>query len=310
MANTLNSRIWIRKLDLMTLRLFMSTIEEGNIGRAAKREMIAASAVTKRIQDMEETLGYKLFYRDPKGASLTPAGEVAANRIQAVLGAIEALSDDLSVFADGAQGHLRLAVTESVLVEYLSADVSRFMSIFPLISVEIQEDLSAKVMRAVLAGTVDVGFCPAPIEPIDGLRQIPYRKDKLVAIMVSTHPLASRSTLSFAEILDNDLIGWADSGALMQLLDRAAKRSGREFKPKYRVTTVEGARSLVRANLGVSIQPLGMVGPYEDADHICTVPLDDDWSDRNLCIVVSEGRRIPYTARNFISFLIEGELES
>ena len=62
----MNVRTWIRKLDLMTLRLFASITEERNIGRAAVRESIASSAVTKRIQQLEDTLGFRLMYRDPR----------------------------------------------------------------------------------------------------------------------------------------------------------------------------------------------------------------------------------------------------
>ena len=75
---TFNRLHLIRQVDLFTLRLFLSAIEEQQIGRAAIRENIAASTATKRIQDLEEIAGVRLLERTPKGVSASPAGAVLA----------------------------------------------------------------------------------------------------------------------------------------------------------------------------------------------------------------------------------------
>jgi DNA-binding transcriptional LysR family regulator len=64
----------VRRIDLFTLKLFLSTVEEGQIGRAAVREHIVASAATKRIQDLEELAGLRLLDRNPKGVVPSAAG--------------------------------------------------------------------------------------------------------------------------------------------------------------------------------------------------------------------------------------------
>jgi DNA-binding transcriptional LysR family regulator len=64
-----------RRIDLTTLRLFIAICEEQNLTRAANREGIAASAVSKRMNDFEQSFGVTLFKRLSKGMALTPAGE-------------------------------------------------------------------------------------------------------------------------------------------------------------------------------------------------------------------------------------------
>src|ERR1700710_199452 len=64
-----------RRIDLTTLRLFIAVCEEQNLTRAAQREGIAASAVSKRMNDFELAFGVTLFKRLSKGMALTPAGE-------------------------------------------------------------------------------------------------------------------------------------------------------------------------------------------------------------------------------------------
>ena len=65
----------LRRIDLTTLRLFIAVCEEQNLTRAANREGIAASAVSKRMNDFELAFGVTLFKRLSKGMALTPAGE-------------------------------------------------------------------------------------------------------------------------------------------------------------------------------------------------------------------------------------------
>src|SRR5258708_20720598 len=62
-----------RRIDLTTLRLFIAVCDEQNLTRAAQREGIAASAVSKRMNDFELAFGVTLFKRLSKGMALTPA---------------------------------------------------------------------------------------------------------------------------------------------------------------------------------------------------------------------------------------------
>lgn len=293
MTRTLNIKSWIRGIDLMSLRLFASIVEERNIARAAARESIAASAVTKRMQDLEATLGFKLLYRDPKGTTLTPIGELTYRHALAALAAIDGLHRDLSAFAEGVQGHIRVSVTESALIEYVADDVAAFQRAFPMVSFDIQEAHSAEVLRSVALGTADVGICTEPTELPLRLACVRYKSDRLVAVMTRINPLAGAASLDFSHVLESDLIGWSDKTGLMHTLQEAAQALGQQFRPKYRVASSQSARSLVRAGLGIAIQPEGTVWPYEDAERICSVPLRDAWARRNLSIFMNADRSTP-----------------
>lgn len=69
-----SKRNFARRMDLTSLQLFVAVCELGSIGKAAERELIAASAVSKRLFDLEATLGTALLYRHTRDVSLTPAG--------------------------------------------------------------------------------------------------------------------------------------------------------------------------------------------------------------------------------------------
>ena len=70
-----SDRNFARRIDLTSLQLFVAVCELGSIGKAAEREFIAASAVSKRLSDLEAALSTPLLYRHTRGVALTPAGK-------------------------------------------------------------------------------------------------------------------------------------------------------------------------------------------------------------------------------------------
>lgn len=88
----------VRRVDFFTLNLFLTAIEEGQICRAAAREHIAPSAATRRIQDLEEIVGVRLFDRSAKGVVPNPAGQALARHIRVLMLALDEMRRDLNNF--------------------------------------------------------------------------------------------------------------------------------------------------------------------------------------------------------------------
>ena len=99
-----SERNFARRIDLTSLQLFVAVCELGSIGKAAEREFIAPSAVSKRLSDLEATLGTALLYRHTRGVGLTPAGESLLHHARSVLFSLEKMQGELSEYADGVRG--------------------------------------------------------------------------------------------------------------------------------------------------------------------------------------------------------------
>ncbi|MDO4968072.1 MAG: LysR family transcriptional regulator, partial [Comamonadaceae bacterium] len=84
-----SERSFARRIDLTSLQLFVAVCELGSIGRAAEREYIAASAVSKRLSDLEAAVDTALLYRHSRGVTLTPAGESLLHHARNVLYGLE-----------------------------------------------------------------------------------------------------------------------------------------------------------------------------------------------------------------------------
>ncbi len=98
--STFNRLHLIRQVDLFTLRIFLSAVEEGQLSLAAVRENVSASTATKRIHDLEGIAGLPLLERGPKGVAPTPAGTVLAHHVQAIFDRLDRVRSEIAEFSE------------------------------------------------------------------------------------------------------------------------------------------------------------------------------------------------------------------
>lgn len=91
----------MRDLDITTLRLFISVCETGNIARAGERASIVGSAISKRLAQLEDTVGAKLLTRKRRGVEPTEAGETLLEHARAILASSDRIERDMSAYASG-----------------------------------------------------------------------------------------------------------------------------------------------------------------------------------------------------------------
>ncbi|WP_223871614.1 LysR family transcriptional regulator [Candidatus Dactylopiibacterium carminicum] len=108
MSSLLSSRSFLRQLDLGTLDLFVLICESGSIARAAERGQLAASALSKRISELEHVIDAPLLERHARGVRPTFVGEQLAQHDHGILDGVERLRGDLTEFSHGVHGRVRL----------------------------------------------------------------------------------------------------------------------------------------------------------------------------------------------------------
>jgi DNA-binding transcriptional LysR family regulator len=299
--NGLSMHTLVRRVDLFTLKLFLTAIEEGQIGRAATREHIAPSAATKRIQDLEDLAGVKLFERNPKGVVPSAAGEIFARHIRVMLDNLNDMRREITEFQDGVGGRVSISALRIMIQQFVGKEIRDFTRRFPLVNVALREESSLNSVRALLAGEVDVAmFVADDAAGNDAIDSIEYKLDRLVAVMPLDLPASERHALTFDDLLDLDLINYQSS--IMTKLRQVAQQRGRELHIKYEVTSVEAARSLVSAGLGITVQPASMLS-MEDRAQLATVSLEGDWAQRVYCIGTLHGHPLSPAVKALIEQL-------
>src|SRR5690242_2954858 len=127
------------QFSLKDLELFVAVAEAGSIAKAAERCHTVASAVSKRISDMEDGFRTPLLVRGSKGVGLTPAGHALLARARGVLNQASQLNDEMLEFAAGVRGQVRVFANISSIVEFLPATLATFLGKHKEIRVHLEE---------------------------------------------------------------------------------------------------------------------------------------------------------------------------
>jgi DNA-binding transcriptional LysR family regulator len=291
-----SERSFARRLDLTSLQLFVAVCEQGSIGKAAEREFIAASAVSKRMSDLEAALGTPLLYRHARGVDLTPAGETLLHHAHSVLFSLDQMQGELSEYADGVRGHVRMHANISAIVQFLPEDLASFLAQHGQVRIDLQEHLSTDILRAVREGDTDIGICN-PQVPLGELQTRPYRQDRLVLAVPTSHPLATRGALAFAETLDFDHVGLHSNSAIYLAMARAAAAAGKSIKLRIQVTGLDAMCRMVHSGLGIGLLPDRALALLHSVGALVAVPLTDVWATRDILLVARDWGSLPVTAR-------------
>ncbi|MDF2863467.1 MAG: LysR family transcriptional regulator [Achromobacter mucicolens] len=295
----------MRDLDITTLRLFISVCETGNIARAGQRANIVGSAISKRLAQLEDTVGAKLLTRRRRGVEPTEAGETLLEHARAILASSERIERDMSAYASGVKGQVRILATASVLAESLAEDIAAFLQAAPHrnIRVDMEERVSHEVVRGVREGIASLGICWDAAD-FHGLEQRPYRGDRLAVVTAPGHPLAERDAVFFEEALAYEHVSMPAAGAVLRMLQTAASDSGKTLRHRVTVSNFDSAFRVVLAGLAISVAPIEVATPYALAHGLRVLPLKDTWSRRRFAICMRSASALPAAAALLLEHLV------
>lgn len=299
--STPSSRSFLRQLDLGTLDLFLLILDSGSIARAAESGQLAASAVSKRIAELEALVGSPLFDRHARGVHPTRAGERLARHARTLVNDAERLRQDIDSFSEGVHGTVRVCASASALEQFLPTDLASFAHSNPDIRIDLRQGSSRVVAHAVLARKAELGIC-GDCEDVAPLQSRPYRMERLVLVMPPGHPLARWDSLEFAEALDYEQVGLRGSSTVQATLNQVARSANRVLRQRLEVDSLSALCRMVECGIGIGVMPMGAYQAMgEQRLHAAT--LVDSWAVRPLKLYAIDFANLSAAAGCFVERL-------
>ena len=293
------------RFDLPDLGLFRHVVEAGSITQGARRANLALAAASTRIRNMENTLGAALLVRSRQGVVPTQAGRTLLQHARSILAEAERLREDLGAYAGGLAGQIRVLSNTNALTEFLPEALSSFLAAHPQVSVDLEERLSDEIVGLIAEGVADLGIIAGTVEAAS-LETFPFRKDRFVLVVARDHPLAKRTNIAFAQVLDYDFVGLDRSSALQRFLADKAARVGQPLRLRIQLRSFDAVCRMVECNVGIGIVPETTAHRVSRSMAIAVVALTDAWALRDLTICVRRLRDLPPYARRLVEHLRAG----
>ena len=245
-------------MELRHLRYFVAVAEELNFRRAAERLHLSQPSLSRQVRDLEREIGERLFERDRRRVSLTPAGRALLREARGVLaGTAKAIQ---AARAAG-RGTLRIGSIGVLSASFLPGSLARFREQFPTVDIEVLELGVDEQVAALLNGTIQLGFqARTPGTPADPrFAERAVLTSPLMVALPARHRLADAPTLPLGALADEKLLHLEPRpGAGYDRWVRALCEESAGFTPWFRhpeVDNIEALFGMVAAGEGLAILP-------------------------------------------------------
>ena len=243
-------------MELRHLRYFLVLAEELHFGRAAKRLSITQPPLSFTLRSLEDELGVRLFERNSKQVTLTPAGDAFLGEVRPMLDQVRLACDVTRAVGAGRLGHLAVGFTGSMIYRGVPQVVSAFSHQHPGIEVSLREMSSTEQVNALKNGQLHAAFVNAREVPEDLAGQA-LPEDNFVCCLPTSHPLAKRKTVDLKRLADEPFVMFTREVAPANYDNVIAICANAGFHPKTHFAARQWLTvvALVANGLGVSLVP-------------------------------------------------------
>ncbi len=260
-------------MNSVDLMFFAAVAEAGGIGRAAVSLHTVQSNVTGRIRALEQSLRTPLFYRGTRGVTLTRAGERLlpyAVQVARLLADAEqaVLSDELP------RGPLRLGSMETTAALRLPQLLTAYARCYPEVDVELELGPTEALLAAVLDRRIEGAFVAGPIS-LNNLMAVPAFDEDLVLVAAARIRTCDEVLAMLAASREARVLVFRTGCSYRLRLEAFLAAHGLIHVRRMEFGTLDGIIGCVEAGLGVSMIPLGVAAPMQQAGRVSVHALPD-----------------------------------
>lgn len=244
------------------LAAFLKVAEGGSVSRAAGELGVGKSVISKRIAQLEHTVGATLFSRSTRKVVLTPAGEAYAEFARRAIAELSAGEERLRALRSELTGCIRLTTTVSWGQRVLAKALPDFLREHPAIEVELQLD----------DRMVDIAFERIDLAlrwtaaPGRGLASVPVASVGWALVAAPSYLANAGAPELPADLASHAcLCYWRESADDSWTLAASGRTQHVRVRVRYHVDNTEAVTDAAIAGLGIAMLP----------DYLCADALAD-----------------------------------
>lgn len=290
-------------MEVHQLRYFVAIAELGSFRRAAEHCRVAQPSISQQIQKLERELQCPLFDRVGGRVKLTDAGRSLLPRARSVLQHLseipQALEEDLAT----GHGRLEVGAIPTVAPFLLPALVSALTGRYPAVDLRVREDLTERLLDALVAGEIDLALTSTPVVR-EGLEARVVLRDSFVLAVPRGHGLAGRRKVSLEELVGLPSILLDElhcCGRQVAELCRAMRTNSRVV---CLASQLDSVLQMVGLGLGLAIVPQLAARRHGERGALRFLSIEESFAFREIALVQRIDRRTSRLAEEFVRPLL------
>jgi DNA-binding transcriptional LysR family regulator len=288
--------------SLRQLHAFVNVYHSGSLTRAADKLCITQSAVSVLIQQLERSLGVRLFDRTSKVLRPTPAAQDALATAERIIRDVAHLTSSAKGLLERSRGNLSFAATSAVAAGLMPEVIDTFRRRYPNISLTMHDVGSDNLVTAVEQGEAEFSI-GTPDVLSDSIASTTILRDQLSVIYRSDMPPATlRRHPTWEDVVKLDCITVRRGIGIRTLIERTCHELGLPFKPVFEVSYLTTALALTARGLGVAILPAYLISSLQFPNLVAR-QLYKPVVGRDLCLMHLKRRTLSPAALALIEVL-------
>ncbi|MEU4098369.1 LysR family transcriptional regulator [Streptomyces sp. NPDC026673] len=289
-------------MEIRRLQHFIAVAEERSFTRAAERLSLVQSGVSASIRALEKDLGAALFERTTQRVELTPAGEALLPQARRVVGAVRTARQVVDEARAGLSGTLELGILYGLTPGGILNALATFRGAHPRVEVHLRgpgRHGSGSHVEDLRKGSLDLAVLMTAGRPLSGLRLHPLGTEFLALACAPDHPLAERSSVGLADVVEHQVIDFPVGWGVRSAVDCAFSRAGLPpRKATLEIDDIPTALDLVRHGLGLAFVPEHIA---ERDGGVRFVPVEQHRPLYHVSLAEPDDRPLNPTARAFLT---------
>lgn len=207
------------------LRALLALHQHGSFVRAAETLFITQSAFSRRIAQLEETVGGRLVERTSRKVSLSTLGHALVVQAQNTLPLLDQSMEDAYRQARGESGRVTLACLTTVAYSRLATVLGQFRDTYPNVRLQVRDDTGQRVTQSVINREAEFGVTVVTENTADLVIER-LNMDPFVLAISPKHPLAKEKAVKWTELALWKPISLGRSSANRMLIDTELAKAG------------------------------------------------------------------------------------
>ena len=287
-------------MDIKRLEYFLLVADHGSFSRASSIIGVAQPALGRQVQRLEEDCGAKLFYRHGRGVTLTPEGELFAQRVRPLLRQLAEAKVDLSAAEWPLSGSITIGLTPTVMSLLGLPLLQKLRTIAPGIRLNFLTGYSGYVHEWMVDGRLDIAILH------DARRSQHIAVDPLATarLFLVSHPrllgaagLTGRESVSLAELEGIPMALPSHSHGLRRTLDQGMSKVKRTLDVQYELDTLTLMKEVALANIAHTVLAMPAVAAEVKSGKLRATPIVSPQLETRLMITTSLNRPLTREGR-------------
>jgi LysR family pca operon transcriptional activator len=293
-----------QRLRLNLLRAVDAIDTHRSLLKASAALGLSQPALSKNLQELEETLALRAFERHSRGVTPTPAGAVVIAAARRILAELRRLDEELDRLARPGGGTVALGALPVAATGVLPGALTLLKAAHPELGVRLQQGRTEELLPLLAAGEIDliVGRLYAPPAP-DGFEREALWTEPISILARVQHPLFAAGRISVDDLRRYDLVLPTVTQRVGQEIETLLAALGLAPTASLRSSSYGFIREMLHGSDLLSVMPRLMMAGDLVRGTLGIVPLPIAAADRPAGLILPRGRVLPDAGQAFVRCL-------